>query len=83
MLAPTLPTTGLLRLPDVMRRVGLSRSELYRRIASGEFPRPVKLGARASGWVEAEVTAWVEGRIAQRDAAASNLDVAVMHKATN
>lgn len=59
------------RLPQVRARTGLSRSEIYRRIAAGDFPKPIKLGARASAWVEREVTTWIESRIAARDRDAS------------
>ena len=58
----------LLRLPQVSDRTGLSRSELYRRIANGEFPAQVKIGARASAWNSAEIDHWVAERIAERDA---------------
>ena len=73
---PTTPATGglvLERLPRVKARTGLSRSELYRRIAANPptFPAPVKLGERASAWLEHEVTAWCEARVAARDAKAA------------
>jgi prophage regulatory protein len=58
----------LLRLPEVKTHTGLSRSELYRRIAQGTFPAPVKIGARASAWSSAEVERWKAERIAERDA---------------
>lgn len=58
----------LLRLPQVKARTGLSRSELYRRIAIGAFPAPIKIGARASAWNSIEIERWIEERIAQRDA---------------
>lgn len=61
----------LLRLPQVKARTGLSRSELYRRVQSGDFPAPVKLGERASAWPEHEVMEWCEARIAARDAKAA------------
>ncbi|MUV15438.1 helix-turn-helix transcriptional regulator [Noviluteimonas gilva] len=64
-------TNVLLRLPQVKARTGLSRSEIYRRISSGDFPAPVKLGERASAWPENEVTEWCEARIAARDAKAA------------
>lgn len=57
----------LIRLPTVKGRTGLSRSEIYRRIAAGTFPRPVKLGERASAWVESEIDAWAAAHIAARD----------------
>ena len=56
----------ILRWPDVRRVVGLSRSQVYKLISSGQFPKPVKLGSRATGWIEAEVLVWVEERIKQR-----------------
>jgi prophage regulatory protein len=50
---------NILRLPQVRIRVGLSRSSIYAAIAKGSFPEPVRLGPRAVGWLESEVTAWV------------------------
>jgi prophage regulatory protein len=61
----------LLRLPEVKARTGYSRSEVYRRIAAGDFPAPVKLGERASAWPEHEINAWCQARIAARDAKAA------------
>ena len=52
---------SILKLNEVIRRVGLSRSSLYARISVGTFPRPVSLGVRAVGWRESEITAWVSG----------------------
>lgn len=68
------PATGALileRLPQVKARTGLGRSEIYRRIAAGNFPAPVKLGERASAWSAAEVDSWISERIATRDAKAA------------
>jgi prophage regulatory protein len=59
------------RLPQVKARTGLSRSEIYRRIALGDFPHPIKLGERASAWLEHEITAWIASRVAARDARTS------------
>lgn len=54
----------IVRLPEVKALTGLSRSTVYERIREGQFPKPVGLGGRNVGWVEGEVTAWIEGRIA-------------------
>ena len=35
------------------------------RLAEGRFPRPVSLGSRAVGWIEAEVDEWIRERIAE------------------
>lgn len=61
----------LVRLPYVKLHTGLSRSEIYRRIAAGTFPAPVKLGERASAWDSREIDAWIAARIAARDAKAA------------
>lgn len=53
----------LLRLPAVKDVTGLSRSTIY---SDPKFPRPVKLGPRAIGWLEEEVVAWIEARVAER-----------------
>ena len=53
----------ILRLPDVKRSTGLSRSTIYLRIAQGTFPKPVSLGGRVVGWLEAEVQQWLRRRI--------------------
>ncbi len=52
-----------LRLPEVMARTGLSRSTIYVRLDQGRFPRPVSLGGRAVGWIEAELDEWMRERI--------------------
>lgn len=50
----------LMRLPSVETHTGLSKSEIYRRIKEGTFPKPLKLGARAVAWPAAEIDAWVK-----------------------
>ncbi len=61
----THPPIRFLRLPDVIARTGLSRSTIYVRLAEGRFPRPVSLGGRAVGWIEAELDEWLRERIAE------------------
>ena len=50
----------ILRFPDVVTKTGLSKSAIYGRIRSSEFPVPVPLGPRAVGFVEHEVEGWLE-----------------------
>ena len=52
--------TAILRLPEVIARTGLSRTNVYRRIAAGTFPAPVALGPRAVGWRESDVIEWID-----------------------
>ncbi|TNF09474.1 MAG: AlpA family transcriptional regulator [Gammaproteobacteria bacterium] len=55
--------TTILRLPEVKSRTGLSRSTVYLRISDGNFPKPISLGGRAVGWIEAEIDQWLEEQI--------------------
>ena len=52
----------ILRRKQVQERIGLGRSSLYALIAAKQFPRPVQLSARAVGWREGDVIAWLESR---------------------
>jgi prophage regulatory protein len=60
---------ALLRLPEVISRTGRSRSRIYADVQTGQFPKPINIGPRAVAWVESEIDAWVEQRIAEREAA--------------
>ena len=56
----------LLRLPEVIRRVGLSRPSIYKKMQNGEFPRPVKLGRgvhSAVAWPSSRIEAWKAGLV--------------------
>ncbi len=57
----------LIRITQVMECTGLARSTVYKFIAQGDFPKPVKLGPRVAAWVEAEVLAWMESKVKCRD----------------
>ena len=61
----------LLRLPAVLDQTGLSRSELYRQVADGRFPKPVPISERLRAWRDQEVQAWITARVAERDRVAA------------
>ena len=61
----------ILRLPEVKARTGLGHSSIYERISAGTFPRQVKIGERAVGWLENEIQDWQQARIAERDGKAA------------
>ena len=54
---------AILRLPAVKFRTGLSRSTIYLRMATGDFPKPVALGQRAVGWLSSDIDHWIEQQI--------------------
>lgn len=68
--AATVVGTRVLRLRDVEERTGLKRASIYRRGNAGTFPKPIRLGANSSGWIESEVEQWLAARVAERDAQA-------------
>ena len=55
----------ILRTPDVLARIGVSRSTLYEWIARGAFPASIPLGERARGWLESDVDEWIAERVAR------------------
>ena len=59
------PAVRVLRLSQVLARTGLSRSTLYELVAEGSFPGPIRISGRATGWIEAEVDAWIRRRVAE------------------
>ncbi|MXO76147.1 AlpA family phage regulatory protein [Altererythrobacter aerius] len=58
--APPPPPARLLRLPEVIARVGLKRSAIYQRMSEGRFPKSRSLGPKCAVWIEAEIDAWVQ-----------------------
>src|SRR5262249_23032654 len=59
---------NLIRRRQVEARTGLSRSTIYAMIAAGKFPVPCKIAGNLNLWSESEISAWVAGRLAERDA---------------
>ena len=55
----------ILRLDELTRTVGLSKTTIYDRIRQDQFPRPVRLGApdtQAVGWRHSDVVKWLAER---------------------
>jgi len=53
----------IIRLPEVVKITGLSRSTIYLRMSKGDFPKSISLGERAVGWLETDVSDWLEFRV--------------------
>jgi len=58
--------TTILRLPNVLRERGRSRSAHYLDIQQGLFTRPVRIGRRAVGWPCGDIMALNGARVAGR-----------------
>jgi prophage regulatory protein len=75
----------LLRLAAVEDATGMKKTQIYEAMARGVFPRPVPIleGGKAVGWVEDEIIAYIDVRIALRDrreAAAAQQQPAVVKR---
>jgi prophage regulatory protein len=49
----------ILRINAVLKRTGLTRSTLYRKISAGTFPRQLRISTRCAGWRESAIDAWL------------------------
>lgn len=55
----------VIRLPELLRTLGISRSTVYLKINPGskyydrKFPKPIKLGNKAVGWLLHDVVSYV------------------------
>lgn len=50
-------------MPEVLSKTGFKKSWIYLLISNHSFPKPIKVGARAIAFVEAEIDQWVEDQI--------------------
>lgn len=60
----------VLLIDDVLERVKLSRSAIYRLISQKRFPAPFRADWRTSGWSEREIDSWLEANPQHRPVAA-------------
>ncbi|WP_367346504.1 helix-turn-helix transcriptional regulator [Stenotrophomonas bentonitica] len=64
---------NLLRLKEVSARTGLAKNTIYDRIRRKEFPAQIDLGGNCVAWSEDEIDAWIEAKLAARDASSEDL----------
>lgn len=53
---------SILKMKALLGKTGKARSSIYAAIKDGDFPAPVALGPRAVGWLESDITTWIESR---------------------
>ena len=56
------PLDRILREPEVLDAIGISRSQLWNLLKDGKFPARVRLAGRSMGWKQSDVQAWIESR---------------------
>ena len=55
----------LIKLPKVCELTSLSKSAIYEKMATGEFPKSVAISSRSVGWLLSEVNAFIQKRVAE------------------
>lgn len=70
MTVPARRLNRIYRKPELQAFIGVRRTKVAELMENEDFPRPIKLtpGGRAIGWLEDELIAWQQSRIAARDA---------------
>lgn len=56
-----IPSTGFLRLPQVLALVPVGKSSWWEGCKSGRYPKPIKLGPRTTVWRAEDIRAFIEG----------------------
>jgi len=55
----------VLRMKDVIAKLGLSRSTIYNLINAGDFPPSFRLHKQSVGWLESDIDEWILKRMAE------------------
>ena len=56
----------LLRLPQVMTKTGLKRTQIYAYMKTGDFPLSIKIGPASVAWLEEEIDDWINRKLNSR-----------------
>lgn len=57
----------VLRLNEVIEKVGLGRSSIYALMAEGQFPMNIRLHKQSVGWLNSELDEWIMAKVVERD----------------
>ena len=55
-----IPSTGFLRLPQILAIFPISKSSWWEGCRTGRYPKPIKLGPRTTVWKAEEIDAFIE-----------------------
>ena len=59
-MATDIPSTGFLRLPQVLELFPISKSAWWKGCATGRYPKSVKIGPRTTVWRAEDIRAFIE-----------------------
>jgi len=55
----------ILKRPEVTIKTGLQQSTIYKLMASGDFPKQIKLTSKSVGWSSKDIDSWVESKVSR------------------
>lgn len=55
-----------LKIKDVVEKVSLGQSTIYKMVSLGTFPKPFQIAPNRVAWVESEIEDWLAERASQR-----------------
>lgn len=55
-----------IRIKEVLAKVGLGESTLYRMIADGRFPKPFEIVPKRNAWIESDIDDWIAERAGKK-----------------
>jgi prophage regulatory protein len=62
--SPQIPPITLMRIPQILKVMPVSKSKFWLMVQKGEFPKPIKIG-RSSFWTIEQVQAFIRERSGQ------------------
>jgi predicted DNA-binding transcriptional regulator AlpA len=68
----SLPATGFIRAAQLIKFIPFSRTSIWRKVKSGQFPKPVKLSDNITAWKAEDVHEWIEERGKSKEKEAKN-----------
>lgn len=63
---PTGANIRFMRLPEVLARYPVSRSSWWRGIKAGQYPKPYKLSANVTAWLESDIENFLKNLAGQQ-----------------
>lgn len=57
---------AMIDISEVTAKTELGKTTIYRHVAEGKFPQPVKIGDKKVRWISEEIDAWLQSRIDAR-----------------
>ena len=64
----------VLKIREVMQKVKLGRSSIYRGIGEETFPKSIPLTDKSVGWLESEIDEWIAKQVNSRNDSVENTE---------